>query len=111
MRTQALPEETEERWYKAQSHRIQGEVLLGQDPHPGDRSEAEECFQQALTIARRQQAKYDELRASTNLARLWHQQGERAEAHDPLAPAYNWFTEGFDMADLKDTKALLEELA
>ena len=111
MRTQALPEETEERWYEAQSHRIQGEVLLGQDPHQGDRSEAEECFRQALTIARRQRAKYNELRASTNPARLWHQQGKRAEAHDPLAPVYNCFTEGFDMADLKDTKASLEELA
>ena len=64
-----------------------------------------------LTIARNQQAKSFELRAATSLARLWQQQGKRQEAHDLLAPVYNWFTEGFDTADLKDAKALLDELA
>ena len=64
-----------------------------------------------LTIAQNQQAKSFELRAATSLARLWQQQGKRQEAHDLLAPVYHWFTEGFDTADLKDAKALLDELA
>ena len=75
------------------------------------RAEAETCFQQALTIARHQQAKSWELRAAMSLARLWHQQGKRAEARELLAPVYGWFTEGFDTADVKDAKALLEEVA
>ena len=72
---------------------------------------AEACFQQALAIARRQQAKSWELRAATSLSRLWQYQGKRAEAHALLAPVYSWFTEGFDTADLQEAKALLEELA
>jgi predicted ATPase len=68
------------------------------------------CFQQAIVIAQNQQAKSLELRVATSLARLWQQQGKRQEAHDLLAPVYNWFTEGFDTADLKDAKALLHEL-
>jgi predicted ATPase len=75
-----------------------------------DRESAEACFQQALTIARRQQAKSWELRAATSLSRLWQQQGKRAEARALLAPIYGWFTEGFDTADLQEAKALLEEL-
>ena len=90
-------------------HRLQGELLLRQ-PAP-DAAQAEACFQQALAIARRQQAKSWELRAATSLSRLWQQQGKRAEAHELLAPIYGWFTEGFDTADLQDAKALLEELA
>ena len=74
-------------------------------------AEAETCFQQAISVARHQQAKSFELRAATSLARLWQQQGKRQEAHDLLAPVYGWFTEGFDTADLQDAKALLEECA
>ena len=77
----------------------------------GTAAQAEACFQQALTIARRQQAKSWELRAATSLARLWQQQGKRAEAHKLLAPVYGWFTEGFDTADLQEAQALLDTLA
>jgi len=73
--------------------------------------EAEACFQQALTVARRQQAKSLELRATMSLARLWQQQGKRVAARELLAPVYGWFTEGFDTADLQEAKALLEALA
>jgi predicted ATPase len=69
--------------------------------------EAETCFQQALTVARRQQARSLELRAAMSLSRLWQQQGKRAEACALLAPIYGWFTEGFDTADLQDARALL----
>jgi predicted ATPase len=78
------------------------------DPHS---AEAEVCFHQALAITRRQQTKSLELRAATSLARLWQQQGKRAEAHELLAPIYGWFTEGFDTADLQEAKTLLEELS
>jgi len=71
-------------------------------------TEAETCFQQAISIARSQQAKSWELRAATSLARLWQQQGKRDEARQVLAAVYDWFTEGFDTADLKDAKALLD---
>ena len=111
VRTQALVEETDERWNEAELYRIKGEVLLGQDSQTGDGSKAEACFQQALTIARRQQAKSDELRAATSLARLWQSQGNQAEARHLLSGIYNWFTEGFDTADLKDAKALLAALS
>ncbi len=76
-----------------------------------DMDQAEVCFQQALTIARRQQAKSWELRAATSLGHLWQQQGKRAEAYELLAPIYGWFTEGFDTADLQEARALLEVLA
>ena len=72
---------------------------------------AEACFQQALDVSRQQQAKSFELRAAMSLARLWQRQGKRQEAYDLLAPIYGWFTEGFDTADLKDAKILLQELA
>jgi predicted ATPase len=72
--------------------------------------EAEGYFFKAIDIAQRQQAKSWELRASTSLARLWQQQGKRAEAHTLLSEVYNWFTEGFDTKDLQEAKALLEEL-
>ena len=75
-----------------------------------DTPQAEACFQQALAIARRQQAKSWELRAAMSLSRLWQQQGKRAAARELLAPIYGWFTEGFDTADLQEAKALLEEL-
>ncbi len=75
------------------------------------RRQAEACFQQALDIARRQQAKSLELRAAMSLSRLWQRQGKRAAARELLAPIYGWFTEGFDTADLQDARALLDELA
>jgi predicted ATPase len=76
-----------------------------------DTAQAATCFQQALALAHRQEAKSWELRAAMSLARLWQQQGRRAEAYELLAPIYGWFTEGFETADLQDAKALLEELA
>ncbi|MGH9938750.1 MAG: hypothetical protein ACREAM_21125, partial [Blastocatellia bacterium] len=72
--------------------------------------EAEACFQKAIEVAQRQQAKSLELRATMSLARLWRQQGKTAEARQALAEVYGWFTEGFDTPDLKDAKALLDEL-
>ena len=78
--------------------------------NPSDLAEAERCFRRAIEIARRQSAKSWELRATTNLARLLAKQGRRDEARAMLADIYNWFTEGFDTADLKDAKALLDEL-
>lgn len=68
------------------------------------------CFQQALAVARRQQAKSWELRAVTSLARLWQQQGKQSEVRALLAPIYDWFTEGFDTDDLQDARALLQAL-
>jgi predicted ATPase len=92
----------------AEAYRLQGELLLRQAAL--DATQAEDCFQQALAIARRHQAKSWELRAALSLSRLWQQQGKRTEAYDLLAPIYRWFTEGFDTADLQEAKALLEEL-
>jgi len=92
----------------AETYRLQGELLLHQAVP--DAAQAEACFQQALTIARRQQAKSWELRAAVSLSRLWQQQGKRDEARELLAPVYGWFTEGFDTADLQEAKTLLEEL-
>jgi predicted ATPase len=92
----------------ADAYRLQGELLLRQATPDAPRAEA--CFQQALTIARRQQAKSWELRAATSLARLWQQQGKRNDACDLLAPVHGWFTEGFDTADLQEAKALLDAL-
>ena len=76
----------------------------------GKSVEAENSFRRAIEIARTQSARMWELRATTSLARLQDEQGKRAEARDLLAPFYGWFTEGFDTADLKDAKALLDEL-
>jgi predicted ATPase len=98
---------TEDRFYEAEVYRLKGE-LLRQQARP-DEAQAETCLQQALDVARRQQAKSLELRAAMSLARLW-QQGKRAAAYDLLAPVYSWFTEGFDTADLQEAKTLLEEL-
>jgi predicted ATPase len=104
-----LVEKTGERYYEAELHRLKGELLLQQATPVV--SHAETCFQQALDIACRQQAKSLELRAAMSLSRLWQQQGKRDVAHDLLAPIYGWFTEGFDTADLQDAKAFLVELA
>ena len=104
-----LIETTGERWYEAELHRLKGALLLQQSSD--NQAEAESCFHHALAIAQNQQAKSLELRAATSLARLWQRQGKIQEARDLLAPIYNWFTEGFDTLDLKDAKALLDELA
>ena len=104
-----LVEQQEECYWEAEVARLRGVMLLRQPGTP--QAEAETWFQQALDIARRQEAKSLELRAAMSLARLWQQQGKRQEAHDLLAPVYGWFTEGFDTADLQDAKALLDELA
>jgi predicted ATPase len=92
-----------------EAYRLQGELLL----HHAlpEVAQAEACFQQALAVARRQQAKSWELRAAINLARLWQHQGKRDEARELLAPIYGWLTEGFDTADLQEAKALLQELS
>jgi len=79
-------------------------------PEP-DTAKAEACFERALAVARAQQAKCWELRAALSMARLWREQGKRDEARGILAPVYGWFTEGFDTLDLKQAKALLDELA
>jgi DNA-binding winged helix-turn-helix (wHTH) protein/predicted ATPase len=92
----------------AEAYRLQGSLLLRQATP--DATQAEACFQQALAVAHRQQAKSYELRAATSLSRLWQRQGKRAEAYALLAPVYGWFTEGFDTADLQEAKALLAEL-
>src|SRR5262245_35501042 len=99
---------TQERFYEAEVHRVQGELVLAQaaDQH----AQAETCFQHALDVAHRQQARSWELRAALSLARLWQQQGKRAETRALLAPVYGWFTEGFDTADLQEARALLDEL-
>jgi predicted ATPase len=97
-----------DRWCEAELYRLKGHLLLDLSPQP--QTEAEACFHQALDIARRQQAKSWELRAAMSLSRLWQHQGKRAEAHTLLAPIYDWFTEGFDTADLLEAKTLLEAL-
>jgi len=97
---------TGERWFAAELHRHKGQLLLRQG-HP---EAAEELYRKALSIAREQEAKPWELRAAASLARLRRDQGRRAEARDLLAPVYGWFTEGFDTPDLKEAKALLDEL-
>jgi predicted ATPase len=100
-------EKTRESVVEAELHRLRGAVLIAsRDPVGAERS-----YHRALVVARHQSAKVFELRASTSLARLWRDQGKRTEARDLLAPIYGWFTEGFDTLDLKDAKALLDELA
>jgi predicted ATPase len=101
-----IVEKTGERWFEAELHRHKGQLLLRQ----GYSEPAAELNHNALCIAREQEAKLWELRATVSLARLRRDQGRRAEARDPLAPVYGWFTEGFDTPDLKEAKALLEAL-
>ena len=127
----ALVDKNGERYYEAELYRLKGELLLAQEiksqkakgksqksknlnpksQSPVPRSETEACFLKAIEIARKQQAKSLELRATTSLARLWQQQGKQAEAHKLLSDVYNWFTEGFDTKDLQEAKALLDELS
>jgi class 3 adenylate cyclase/predicted ATPase len=99
---------TKERWLEAEVHRTAGEIAL-LSPNP-NAAKAQACFERALSVARQQQAKSWELRAAMSLARLWRDQGKVQQARELLAPVYGWFTEGFDTRDLKDAKALLEEL-
>jgi predicted ATPase len=101
-------EERGERYYEAELHRLEGELLLS----PGEsQSEAEASFEKAIEVARRQQAKSWELRATTSLARMWREQGKQKDARQRLAETYGWFTEGFDTPDLKDARALLDDLS
>jgi predicted ATPase len=102
-------EHTGERYYEAEIHRLKGALLLQQSSD--NQADAEDCFHHAISIAQNQQAKSLELRAATSLARLWQQQGKPEEARQVLAAVYDWFTEGFDTADLQDAKSLLDELA
>jgi hypothetical protein len=100
-------EATRERWCEAEVNRMAGEIA-GKET---DVAKAERYFEHALAVACQQQAKSWELRAAMSMARLWRDQGKREEARDLLAPVYGWFTEGFDTLDLKEAKALLDELA
>jgi predicted ATPase/DNA-binding winged helix-turn-helix (wHTH) protein len=102
-----LVEDTGERWYQAELYRLKGELLL--DLSPAYAAEAACCVQQAIEIARQQQAKSLELRAAMRLARLWQQQGQAAAARQLLAECAGWFTEGFDTADLQEARGLLQE--
>jgi predicted ATPase len=120
-----LVDKTGERMYEAELYRLTGELTLQQlsvassqlsvtnpqSPTPNPQTEAEACFLKAVDVAQKQQAKSLELRTVTSLARLWQQQSKKIEARQMLIDVYNWFTEGFDTQDLKDAKALLEELA
>ena len=118
-----VADKTGERFYEAELYRLKGklvlqsgvrgpasEVINPQSPTPHPQTKAEACFLKAIEIARKQQTKSLELRAVTSLSRLWQQQDKRAEARQMLAEIYGWFTEGFDIKDLQEAKALLEEL-
>jgi predicted ATPase len=111
----ATVDRTGERYYEAELYRLKGELTLAQPEVQSLKSQVEEeaevCFQQAIEVAQRQQAKSLELRAMVSLARLWQSQGKLHEAHSMLSKIYNWFTEGFDTKDLQEAKALVEELS
>ena len=101
-------ERSKEKCWEAEVHRIAGEIAL--KSLAPDTEKAEKYFEHALSVARPQQAKSWELRAAMSMARLWRDQGKAQQARELLAPVYGWFTEGFDTRDLKEAKALLEEL-
>jgi len=105
----AQADQSDERWFEAELHRLAGEWTMNYSA-PAEKAAAEACFLRAVGTAQRQGARWWELRAATSLARLWRDQGKRAEARDLLAPVYGWFTEGSDTLDLKEVKALLDEL-
>jgi predicted ATPase len=102
-------ERSKEKWCVAEVHRIAGEIAL--KSLAPDTEQAEKYFDRALILARQQQARSWELRAAMSMARLWRSQGKPQQARELLAPVYGWFTEGFDTLDLKEAKALLDELA
>jgi class 3 adenylate cyclase/predicted ATPase len=102
-------ETTKENWYEAEINRVAGEIALLSPER--DATKAEGYFARALEVARQQQAKSWELRAAMSMARLWRDQGKRREARDLLAPVYGWFTEGFETLDLREARALLDDLA
>ena len=101
-------ERTGDALWEPEVHRLIGDLLLRRNPSARDRAEV--SYRRAIERARSQEAKSWELRAATSLARLWRDQGKRSEARALLAPVYGWFTEGFDTLDLKEAKALLNEL-
>jgi predicted ATPase len=105
----ARMQRTGERLDEAELYRVKGELLEARDG--ADNPEAEQCSREAIEIARRQESRWWELRATTSLARMLIKRGNRGEARSMLADIYGWFTEGFDTADLKEAKALLYELA
>ena len=98
-----------ERYWEPEVYRVRGELLV-LDPKP-DVAKAEAYFNRALDVARKQQAKFWELRGAISMARLWRDQGKVKEARELVTPVYGWFTEGFDARDLKEAKTLLDELA
>jgi predicted ATPase len=102
-------ETSKERWWEAEINHVAGEIALSSAETDGTKAEA--YFQHALAVARQQQAKSWELRASMSLARLWRDQRKVQQARELLAPVYDWFTEGFDTRDLKEAKELLEQLS
>jgi predicted ATPase len=104
----ALLETTSERWCEAELYRIAGEIALL--PHDANAAKAEAYFERALAVSHEQRAKSWELRAAISMARLWRSQGKPQQARELLAPVYWRFTEGFDTRDLKEAKALLDEL-
>src|SRR5262249_53474949 len=104
----SIIETSKEEWCEAEINRVAGEIVL--KSLSGDTAKAHACFERALAVARAQQAKSGDLRAATGLARLWRDQGKVQQARELLAPVYGWFTEGFETLDLKEAKALLDEL-
>ena len=111
----AIVEKADERYYEAELHRLKGELILrrsGVEAQPGIQAEAEECFWKSIEIARQQEARLLELKTVTSLSQLWEeQQGKKEEARRMLAEIYGWFSEGFDTADLKAAKSLLDQLS
>jgi adenylate cyclase len=108
---QTFLDKSGERWWQSELHRIKGELAIRRArPLSDDRPQAEECFQRALTVSRAQSAKSLELRAATSLARLWQKDGKQNEAQRMLSEIYGSFSEGFDTADLRDAKVLLEQI-
>jgi len=104
-----MADETGSRLWNPEFYRLKGELLLARDPAAGP--DAETAFRQAIDVARGQSAKSWELRAALSLSRLWQRQGNRDEARRLLQEIYGWFTEGFDTADLRQARALLDELS
>lgn len=102
-----MVEATGERWWEAEIHYFRGELNLKSN---GPRENSEASFMRAIDVARSQESKLYELRATTSLARLWHSQGKSQEAHDLIFPVHEWFNERFDTTDLKNAKAFLTEL-